>query len=246
MVDNIWRTVMVLAVLTGLPTAAHAQQTSEGAAIRPISLHELVLKDGSRMYGSVEAESDTEVVFITQSGARVTARRGDVLHLRRVSGSMIDGEFAPADPNSTRLFFAPTGRSLKKGQTYLGVYEFLIPFVQVGVTDRLSVGGGTPLLFGFDNGARPFWVTPKFQVVNAGKTQASIGVMHAFSTGWDDGDSHAAGIAYGVLTHGDDVKAVTAGAGMGYAGDGGKAAIFMIGAEGRVRRNIKAITENYI
>jgi hypothetical protein len=54
---------------------------------------------------------------------------------------------------------------LARGQTYLGVYEFLMPFVQIGVTDRVSIGGGTPLLFGFDDGDRPFWITPKVQIV---------------------------------------------------------------------------------
>lgn len=45
------------------------------------------------------------------------------------------------DPNPTRLFFGPTGRSVKKGEGYVGVYGLFLPFVQVGITDRISIGG---------------------------------------------------------------------------------------------------------
>jgi hypothetical protein len=234
MKSNSVRAAVILGVLVCAPAAqSQAQQTGPG--IQPIVLHELVLKDGSRAYGSVESETDTEVVFRTQTGAVLTARRGDIRSLRRISGSMIDGEFQPADPNGTRLFFAPTGRSLRKGQTYLGIYEFVMPFVQVGVTDR------TPLIFGIEDWERPFWVTPKVQLLDTGRTQVAAGVLHAF-----DSDGDGGGIAYTVLTRGDDARALTAGLGVAYATDGGTSPVFMIGGEGRVRRNMKAITENYI
>lgn len=238
------RTVALVAgLLATIPIAAAGQEPpAPTPLIRPVTLHELVLLDGSRMYGSIESETDADVTFRTQAGALVTARRTEIRSLKRVSGSMIDGEFAPADPNSTRLFFTPTGRSLKKGQTYLGVYEFFMPFVQVGVTDRFSIGGGTPLVFGFDEDwQRPFWITPKFQVFNSERTQVSLGVLHAF-----DSDGDGGGIAYAVMTRGDDAKSLTAGAGLAYASHGSSAPVIMIGGEGRVRRNMKVITENYI
>jgi len=221
------------------PPASEAQQS--GRAVRPITLYELILKDGSRIYGSVESENDAEVVFKTQAGAVVTARRDDIRSLRRLSGSIINGEFQPPDPNATRLFFAPTARSLHKGQIYLGVFEFIMPFVQVGVTDRMSVGGGTPLVFGIDDWERPFWVTPKIQVVDTEGTQVAVGVLHAF-----DSDGDGGGIAYTVVTRGNDAQSFTAGAGLAYANDGGRAGVLMVGGEARVRRNMKVITENYV
>jgi hypothetical protein len=139
------------------------------------------------------------------------------------------------------LFFGPTARSLPKGQVYAGVYEFLMPFVQVGVTDRFSIGGGTPLVFGFEDFERPFWITPKLQVLDTGRTQVAAGVFHAF-----DSSSSGGGIAYGVVTHGDSNASFTAGAGMAYAVDGGRSAVVMIGGDARIRRNIKVMTENYV
>ena len=240
MASNSVRAAVILGVLICAP-AAQSQAQQAGRAIQPIVLHELVLKDGSRAYGSVESETETEVVFKTQTGAVLTARRTDIRSLRRISGSLIDGEFQPGDPNATRLFFAPTGRSLQKGQTYLGIYEFVMPFVQVGITDRFSIGGGTPLIFGIEDWERPFWVTPKVQLLDTGRTQVAAGVLHAF-----DSDGDGGGIAYTVFTRGDDAKALTAGVGLAYATNGGTSPVFMIGGEGRVRRNMKAITENYI
>lgn len=239
--------VLVGLVAAGSPYVAAAQPpdaTPQEAApeMQPATLYQLVLRDGSRMYGHVEKESETEIAFRTHAGATLTVRRADVLSLKKMSGTIWKGEFLPPDPNATRLFFAPTARSLRRGQTYLGVFEILIPFVQVGVTDRLSVGGGTPLIFGVDDDwDRPVWVTPKLQVFDSGRTQVAVGVLHAF-----DAEHAGGGIAYGVVTRGSDVKSFTAGAGLAYAVDGGRAGVVMIGGEGRVSRNMKLITENYL
>jgi hypothetical protein len=138
------------------------------------------------------------------------------------------------------LFFAPTGRSLRRGEVSFGVFQFLAPFVQVGVTDRFSMGGGTPLLFGFDESDRPFWLTPKFQVLDSTNAQAAVGVLHLFNI---DGDG--AGIAYGVSTFGNTDNAGTVGAGLAYAGDD-RGWVLMGGAEGRVSRHVKVMTENYV
>ncbi len=146
------------------------------------------------------------------------------------------------DPNTSRLFFAPTGRALKRGEAYLGVYEAMLPSVQIGITDRVSLGGG---MFWLRLGASgpPFWITPKIQVLNSAKTSASIGTISIFN-----GGGGAAGVAYGVVTHGDTDGAVTIGGGYTYhrAPDHtARSPLIMIGAEHRVRSGLKVITENY-
>jgi hypothetical protein len=242
------RTAM-FAVCVSLAAAPYpaAAQTPEGAAgsrtanVPAITLYELALRDGSRLYGTVARQNDVEVVFKTQTGATVTAQLVEIASLKPVTGSLLQGEFVPQDPNATRLFFGPTARSLKRGQTYLGVYEFLMPFVQVGVTDRLSIGGGTPLMFGVDEWERPFWITPKLQVLDRPSGQIAVGVLHAFDVDGDGG-----GIGYVVGTSGSPAASVSIGAGMAYGTDGGRAGVVMVGGERTVRRNLKLITENYI
>ena len=222
-------------LLLGLPAAPFAQETLP----RVMTVHELVLNDGSRVYGAIDQETDDEVVFRTTAGATLRAARAQVVSLRPVFGRMVRGEFRREDPNNTRLLFAPTARAIPKGQVYLGVYEVVVPFVQVGITDRLSFGGGTPLIFEAD-WDRLYWITPKLQVFTNGRTHAAVGLFHGFSG--NDG----AGIAYGVVTHETGPGAITVGAGMGYTSDGGRAGVVMAGAEAGVRRNLKVITENYL
>lgn len=146
-----------------------------------------------------------------------------------------------AGSNATRLFFGPTGRSLGRGKVYLGVYEFIMPFVQVGLTDRFSIGGGTPLVFGIWDGDRPFWVTPKLQVLSRGGTDVAVGAFHVLGAG-----EHSAGIGYVVGTHGSANGSITAGAGLGYAGGNGRTGIVMVGAERRIGRTLRLMTENYM
>jgi hypothetical protein len=240
---RIYITVLV-AMLCAVPGPASAQGAAAGpqAERAPARLQELVLRDGSRLYGRVEQETADDFVFRTHAGAVLTVVRSEVISLRTVEGAVVAGEFWRADPNTSRLFFAPTGRAIPRGQVYLGMFQFLMPFVQVGVTDRFSVGGGTPLLFGFgDDWERPFWVTPKMQVFNGSSAQASVGLFHIFDT-----DGNGAGIAYGVGTFGSRDASFTVGAGLAYAGTDEGGGVLMLGGDRQFGRHMKFITENYV
>lgn len=230
-----------LVVLLSLSSSSQARPLAAAEAGQQVTLYELVLRDGSRIFGNIEREDDNDIVFRTQAGAAVSVKRSEIAVLRQVTGSVVNGEFMPPDPNATRLFFAPTGRSLPRGQVYLGVYEFLMPFVQVGVTDRFSIGGGTPLVFGIDDANRPFWITPKLNVLRTQSTDVSVGVFHLFT-----GDGDSAGVAYVVGTSGTARGSFTLGGGVAYGEEGKRSGIVMIGAERQVRRNLKVMTENYL
>jgi hypothetical protein len=225
----------ILVVWTTLAVAAPGDSRSPYTR----TVYELMLKDGSRVYGQVEGESDTEVVFRTTSGAALTTPRTRIVSLRPVVGRVIRGEFRREDPNGTRLAFGPTGRALARGQTYFGLYQGLVPFVQVGVTDRFSVGAGTPLVFSAGDWDRPYWVTPKLQVYSGSGNYASVGLLHAFA-----GDEKA-GVGYGVFTKETPGGAFTLGAGAAYSPDGFQSAVAMVGGEAALGRSIKWITENY-
>jgi hypothetical protein len=204
---------------------------------------ELVLRDGTRAYGRVERVDGGLVTFMTTAGAAIQVQAAQIVSVHPVSGRVVAGEFLRADPNPTRLFFGPTARSLKQGAGYAGVYEILLPFVQVGLTDRISFGAGTPLIFG-SGSAHPFWITPKVQVYASELVQASAGVMHFLNVG--DG---TLGIAYVVGTRGTADSAVTGGVGYAYDrsySSNNGAAVAMIGGEHRVSRGMKILTENYI
>ena len=247
------RAACLALVLAGRPSVVAATDgTSQPAApqvviavvITPAGVtDELVLRDGTRAYGRVDRVDEGLVTFMTTAGAVIQVQTAEIVSVHAVSGRVVSGEFRRADPNPTRLFFGPTARSLKQGTGYAGVYEIVLPFVQVGLTDRISFGAGTPLIFG-DGSAHPFWITPKVQVYASASVQASVGVMHFLNVG--DG---TLGIAYVVGTRGTTDSAVTGGIGYAYERSYNRkngAAVVMIGGEHRVTRGMKILTENYI
>jgi len=207
-----------LALLIPCPAAAQPTPRPDATAV-----YEVVLRDGSRLLGTIESDEADVLTIRTAGGVTVTVPRRQIASLREQNGVTANGEFLPPDPNATRLFFGPTGRALGRGKTYLGVYEFLMPFVQVGVTDRLSIGGGTPL------------------IVNGAGTQAAVGVFHVF-----DRRGNGGGIGYLVATHGGARGSFTAGAGVNYGFEGGRSGVVMIGGERRVRRNLALVSESYV
>ena len=232
-------------VLASRPSVvAAAQAAAPPIVATPAGVtDELVLRDGTRAYGRVERIDDGLVTFTTTAGAVIQVQTAEIVSVHPANGRVVAGEFRRADPNPTRLFFAPTARSLKQGTGYVGVYEILLPFVQVGITDRISFGAGTPLIFG-SGSAHPFWITPKVQVYSGASAQVSLGVMHFLNVG--DG---SLGIAYVVATRGSTDSAVTGGVGYAYDrtyNSKNGAAVVMIGGEHRVTRGMKILTENYI
>ncbi|MEO8678168.1 MAG: hypothetical protein ABI665_03925 [Vicinamibacterales bacterium] len=238
--------LMAAAVASPLHAAQGGSKKPPVIAVAPEGeTQEMVLADGTRAIGRVERFDGQRLTFRTNAGVVMQVEISQVVALTVVNGRVVNGEFWRADSNPTRLFFAPTGRSLKKGEAYLGVYEVLMPFVQVGLTDRISIGGGTPLFF-IDNSDRPFWLTPKVQVMKRGSVEAAVGVLHISNVG-----DYSAGVAYGVVTSGSADSAVTIGVGYAYSrSDGeedvGAAPVLMLGGEHRVSRKIKLVTENYI
>lgn len=229
-------------LLAASPLVTCAQTPAATIAVAPPDVtQEIRLRDGTSAIGRVDAVDGTRVTFRTRAGATLTIDAADIVSLSTVEGRAAGTEFWKDDPNPTRLFFGPTGRPLKRGDVYLGVYEIFIPFVQVGITDRFSIGGGTPLIFG-GGSDRPFWFTPKYTVIARPTTQVAVGAMHMMNV---DGDS--LGVAYGAMTKGTRDTAFTVGVGYAYEQfeDSG-APVVMLGGEHRVHRHVKLVTENYV
>lgn len=233
---------LLLPLLCAVGPAPAAAQVPERIVVSD-TLVQVQLTDGSTLFGRVVAVEDERVVLETQAGARVEVDRARIRSLRPVAGRVRDGVVWEDDPHATRLFFAPTGRALGQGEGYFGVYELFFPFVTYGVTDRLTLAAGTPII---PEAIGEFaYFGPKLLLVNAPRMQVSAGVFAGFF------DGGTAGVAYGVGTWGTRDDAVTAGAGWGFTtdGDGGSdisnEPLILLGGETRVGRRTKLLTENY-
>lgn len=234
---------LALSVLLGFLVCAAWPAPVQAQEVAQEVLYELVLKDGTRIHGYLEQDAPDRITLRTLGGARLQVERANIVSLERAGGRVESGRFLKSDSNPTRLFFGPTGRAVKKGEGYVGVYELFLPFVQVGITDRLSIGAGTPLVFG-GGGNRPFWITPKFQLHESRTTSTSIGAIHFLNV-----DGVNLGIAYAASTFGTTDDAVTVGVGWAYANTNANdegALVAMIGGERRISPRIKLITENYL
>ena len=228
--------VMSLLAIGAPVTPAGAQEQAE--LLTPgETLYEIRLADGSVLFAHVTAVEGETMVLVTSGGARLEVERSQIRDVRSAEGRLVEGEFWREDPNSSRLFFTATGRTLQKGEAYIGTYLIVLPFVAVGLTDRFTIAAGAPVLFGrFE----PFYIAPKVQLFGSPTAGISLGTLLFLF------DDKQVGIAYGVGTFGSADKAVRLGLGFGYSGDDVSGQpLAMIGGETRVSRRIKLITENY-
>jgi hypothetical protein len=217
---------------------AGAQQPTVVVPPPSDTLYAVELVDGSVLYARI---SDTSVVgrvvLITSGGARLEMESSQIRAIRPATGRVVRGEYWPEDASATRLFFTATGRALERGQAYVGTYLIILPFVAVGVTDRLTLAAGAPVLTGE---LEPFYIAPKLQLVRTPRAELSVGTLAFFFR------DENVGIAYGVGTFGTPDDALTIGLGFGYSGaDFSSQPVAMVGAETRVSRRVKLLTENY-
>ncbi|WP_419949006.1 hypothetical protein [Candidatus Palauibacter sp.] len=201
-------------------------------------LYEIRLADGSQVFARVVERDGAQVVLMTAGGSRLEVDRSQIRELRPARGRFVDGEFWNEDPGGTRLLFTATGRTLSRGESFVGTYLVVLPFAAVGVTDRVTIAAGAPVLFG---DFEPFYVAPKAQIFHSPAAQISLGTLAFFF------DDEVIGVAYGVGTFGNDDEALSAGLGYFYSGDEVvNEPAFMLSGETRVSRRIKLISENYV
>jgi hypothetical protein len=142
----------------------------------------------------------------------------------------------------TRLFFAPTARSLPRGSGSVGVTEIAFPWVEAGIVDRVSVLGFlVPPLGDLSSGG--IVAAPKLQLARRARVQAAAGVIQAIGTGG------TGGIGYGVVTLGSADAAATVGFGYGYgdlADSEGSPAVLFLGAEKALGRSFRLVVEGWV
>lgn len=150
-----------------------------------------------------------------------------------------------ADPNPSRLFLTPTGRPLGRGAGYIANYMLFFPFAAYGITDRVSIAGGMPILPELTG--EIFYLVPQVTVVARPRFNMSVGALSFFLT--REVDSGSVGILYGVGTVGDRDRSLTAGAGWGFAlasgAELGDEPVVVVGGELRAGERTKLITENW-
>jgi hypothetical protein len=235
-------TVVLCLANTGVPAEAQASNDIRAKLTVPDSVHTQIvtLKDGSTIFGRILAVNGDTVSFQSQAG-NIQLSAGAIRGIKEIAiADVREGEYWFPNPNYTRLFFAPTGQMLKKGEGYFSDYELFFPGFAYGLTDNVTIGGGVSLFpAGIED--QVYYLTPKVGFSISDKVHLATGMLLAGTQG------ETGGIYYGVGTFGDGNASLTLGGGYGFAG--GKIEskpVGMIGGELRIARRIGLVTENYL
>ena len=204
---------------------------------------EIRLTDGSVLFGRIVATDGDRITIATESGVRTEVTRTQIVSIRATTSRLVNGERWAEDPNTTRLFFGPTGRAIGQGTGYFAVYELLMPFLSFGVTDRISISGGTPIVPGAIG--ELLYAAPKVTVISRPGVDLAAGALAFFVPSEDE----SLGLFYGVGTFGSRDNALTVGVGLPFFTGGdetfGDRVVLMIGGEARMSQRTKFITESY-
>jgi hypothetical protein len=232
--------VLVVATSIALPAQALPAQAT------PAVTHLIRTTQGSTFLGRVLQDRPDSLIFET-SGGVLALPRFMIAELRSVApGEMHGNEYWFPHPSATRLFFAPTGRMIRKGEGYYSNTYLFLNGVYGGVTDNVTIGGSVTLFP--SSGQQIGYLTPKLGVYASDNLNVAVGALLGYNGFVDTGsDAQHFGLLYSVATYGSVDANGTVGIGWGYSGSGlARSPAVMLGGAARVSRRTALITENYI
>jgi hypothetical protein len=203
----------------------------------------LTVDDGPSFNGRIVEIGEEKIKFKTKYGV-LTFPIHEITDLKLVSIDQLrDGKYWFPNPNCSRLFFAPTGRMLKKGEGYFADFFIFFPTINYGVTSNVSLGGGFSILPGADLDEQVLLFTPKVGIKTSAKMDLAVGALIVKPPE----NISSLGILYGVSTFGSLDKSCTVGLGFGYVeGDLADNPMIVLGGELRTSRNISLVSENWL
>ena len=240
---------LFVAFFVGLGAPLPAQRVAlDSVTVSDTSLrHVIRLRDGSTLFGRITAVTADSVRVRLEQGEVGLARSG-INDVRQVPvTSFRNGQYWFENPHPTRLLFSPTAFPLEKGTGYYSNTWLFIHTFATGITDRFTLAGGATTIPGVALNENPFYLLPKYTVLNGDRTQVALGALIGFLPfNSDPGEVKSAGLLYAVGTTGTKESNLSLGLGWGYANEEvtGNPTV-MIGGQGRVSRRVSLISENW-
>jgi len=236
----------MLALLSGGDVLSQSDRMKEQLKV-PDSSHVQILTtmDGSSNIGRITEVKETEILFATELGT-IAIPITKIKEIKAVPvASIKGGNYWFPNPNRTRLFFAPTGRMLEKGEGYFQDIYIFFAGAAYGLSSNFTIGGAASLIPGADIDEQVFYLTPKIGIKASGKIDLAAGAL-LMHIPVDDAPT-TVGILYGVGTYGSADASVTLGLGYGFADS--KVAnkpVVMLGGEYRISRRLALVSENWM
>lgn len=233
----VMRVFSVLLALLAVASPVVAQQPA-APPVDTVAVVALHLSDGSDVTGRVVAADDSSLTLLTFAGARVTVPRRSIVSWRPQVGRVTAQGFQRSDASSSRLFFAPTARTLPAGSGYFTDYYIVFPTVGFGVSDRVMVSGGVSVIPGSD---QLVYFAAKVGVVR--KPTAAVAVGAFWATVPAESDA-SLGMGYAVTTLGSEDHAITLLGGVPFTThDLAPQPLFVVGGETRIGSGSKLMVE---
>lgn len=209
------------------------------------------LYDGSTIIGELTEKGENEIKVTTDVGDMTIP----LLKIEKLSREAIEPYEKPrrfSNPNYTRLFFAPNGRTLKAGEGYFSDIYVLFPSIAYGLTDNITLGAGVSIIPGLGFGNQILFFTPKVGFNVGPKVSLSVGsfIMRFpvdFDLDEEEEDSEWIGMLFGMSTFGTLDHSVTVGLGYGFVNDEmAEKPLVIIGGEARLSQGIALVSENWV
>ena len=211
----------------------------------------LSLENGSTLIGNLIAIT-TEKLEIKSSMGKFSIPFEDLDRLE-IAGKdyQSDYRYTFTNPNATRYLFAPSAIPLKKGEGYYQNVWVTLNSVNYGLTDHVSITGGLELISTLTAIFLPGEIGPfAFANVKAGfpvsdKIHLGGGVL-AGGLLSDEFEEINMGIAYGLVTRGNEEHNVTLGLGYGMvSGEWARTPIVVLNGMTRLNKRLGLVTENW-
>jgi len=125
------RLLTVISCILGWVASAEGQSAERVRATMTVPdsdhVQRVTLKDGSTIFGRIVSVNADTVTFESGAG-RIQLAAGAIRGIKTIAqADLREGEYWFPNPNSTRLFFAPSGQMLKQGEGYFSDYELFFP-----------------------------------------------------------------------------------------------------------------------
>lgn len=245
--DTIIGTIMLFLCM-GITTVMDAGIKGELRILDDTTFVQIIkLEDGSSIIGRITAIKDEKVEFQTDIGLIIVPVSKIQEIETATSGAIKNGQYWFANPNSSRLILAPSGRMLDKGKGYIADYCLFSPRVAYGITKNISVSGGATLI-PFSREDQWFYLMPEFGMDVNDNSALSAGAA-VFMPFWDSPGSSfpLLSVAYGAFSAGKPDSRITAGVGYGIVRDEWmKLPVFLFGRDIRIFKGVSLVSENYI
>ncbi|MEL6443783.1 MAG: hypothetical protein AAFY55_04385 [Bacteroidota bacterium] len=235
---------LILLLLVAAPAwAQEPAHTDASLATDPSEKKRVTLTNGTVLVGVILEETPDTIVLATDDGLQTTIPRANIEEV----GPLLERGFSRYDPIPSRLFIAPTGRTMAAGTGRISGY-YILPSVAYSPTDRLDLSFASSIPTG---GFTLFNFNVKGQLVRGENMAFSVGANAFVPVGSDLDGTGVAGTVYAALTAGSPTNAFTFGVFGVYASDYedvdfGEGALVLAGYERQVSNSIKLISENYI